>query len=293
MKNRLFVFGSINLDLVTRVARHPQPGETLHGSNYIMLAGGKGANQALAAALAFDQEPSRTLMIGAVGNDAFGTPALANLKKFGVDLSNTIEVGAGTGIALIAIDKHGENAIIVCPGANDHIYADQIKKAGLAKGDILLTQQEGNLEEIWKAHSFARQQGATVIHNAAPALETTTDTYKNIDVLIINEIETREIGRLTGIAESSAEDIARDLADMFGLVVILTLGSQGVFGVFRKTELKLAAPTVEVVDTTGAGDTFCGVFAASLLMGKDYPDALQAGLNAASLACTRLGAQQT
>ncbi|MGB7286312.1 MAG: ribokinase [Salaquimonas sp.] len=288
--NRVIVFGSINLDLVTKVKSHPHPGETVMGSSYQMLPGGKGANQALAAAKAMDKAAD-VLLVGATGQDDFGKLALSNLQSAGVDLSCIANTKSGTGIAMIAVNELGENNIIVCSGANAEASADQLSSIVFEPGDILLTQQETQLDEIWQAHSMAKASNVTVVHNAAPAGEIPSKAFKNIDYLIVNESEALSMSAKLSLGVESAEQSAKDISNQTDTSVILTLGKNGAFSVNNSVPRTFAAPTVEAVDTTGAGDVFCGTFAAALATGVPQHTAIEKSLVQASEACLTFGAQ--
>lgn len=303
MTRRVFVFGSINLDLVTTVKHHPVPGETVSGSDYRMLPGGKGANQALACdrwRASTDPGSFKVVMIGAVGSDGFADTALENLKVSGIDLDPVATVSSGTGLAMIAVDEHGENNIIVCPGANAFARADQFPVDQMNTGDIVLTQQETNLEEIWKFHATAQNRGALVVHNAAPAMPldggsagaSLEAVLGNIDYLIVNESEMESLDVELDLAGKGTEEKADLLARQYDICVILTLGAKGAAGFLNGNRIDQPAFKVSVVDSTGAGDVFCGTFAAELAMGSSAETAIRHAVKAASKACEYFGAQQ-
>ncbi|MEM8749803.1 MAG: ribokinase [Pseudomonadota bacterium] len=292
MAGRIIVFGSINLDIVTTVARRPVAGETIAGENCLLLPGGKGANQALAAQSAArkDQEVH---MIGAVGRDAFAPIALSNLNKSGVDLTRVVETDAITGTAIIMVDADGENIIVINAGANALASADQIKNVSFKVGDVLLTQQELTLEEVLVAHKRARLSGGIVVHNAAPAYPLSQSQLANIDYLIVNETEVLAIADAHGFQSSDPEMAAKSLSQTLSLNTVLTLGADGAIMCFGEEIDHVSAPEVDVKDTTGAGDVFCGTFAAQIAQGTAPRQAVKLSVEAASAACTWFGAQQT
>lgn len=280
------VFGSTNLDQVGTVSRLPKPGETVAGGSFSMAAGGKGANQALAARRAGAQ----VRHVSAVGQDAFAELALALLKQDGVDLSGMRVVEGATGIAMIFVDQEGENVIAVLPGANGKITpADaEAALAGL-NGGVLLTQQEIPQDATLRALELARAQGITAIHNTAPFLDDTATVAAKAAILIANETE---FALLSGHGEGGRESAMADWAGKHDQTVIVTLGAEGAVAVTAQGQ-RIAVPSLPVkpVDTVGAGDTFCGYLAAGLDSGLDLEAAMRRAAAAASLACLNPGAQ--
>ncbi|MBA5776245.1 ribokinase [Stappia sp. F7233] len=284
----IIVFGSINLDLVVALPRLPQPGETVVGPDHQTFAGGKGANQALAAARA----GGRVRMIGAVGNDAHAAPALANLEKAGVDLSHVRHLPGSTGIAMIGVDAAGENLIMCASGVNARVVADWLQ-GEVREHDLLVLQRELALEPIEKAIAMARRNRARVLLNAAPSagggLARLVD---DVDILVANRQEAAELAAERGKADASAspEDLLGVLSSPDRLTVI-TLGGDGL--VAREGDIlwRVKAPKIDVVDTTGAGDAFVGALAAALDRGADTERALKEGTAAGALACQATGAQ--
>ena len=278
------VFGSINLDLVAQVARMPVPGETVRGQAFATAPGGKGANQALAAARA----GASVKMFGAVGRDAFGAAALANLEASGVDLAGVIAVDAATGVAVIHVDAHGENAITVVAGANDEAHAGQVPDNALRPDAILVMQLEVPLAEVMALAGRAR--GTRIVLNAAPALALPEDLLRMIDTLVVNESEAAFAATELGLPEES-EQFAIDASARYGCTVVVSLGSRGALAAREGELVLIAAPSVDVVDTTGAGDALVGAYATALDRGASLRQALAEGVAAGSLACTRRGAQ--
>jgi ribokinase len=283
----IVVFGSVNVDFVTRVPAIPRPGETVLGPAYAVIPGGKGANQALAAARA----GSIVTLAAAVGQDAFADIALALLARDGVDLSRVRRVSLPTGAAFIGVDDRGENAITVAQGANGALCADALAGLRLGPNDLLLLQREAPEAQSLAAARLARAQGARVALNSAPAGPVSLDLMESLDVLIANEHEAVLVAQALGIAATTPEDAARDLARRFNLAVIVTLGADGVIGWHAGERHAVPALAVTPIDTTAAGDAFCGGFAAALDQGLAFPTALALGVCTGSLACTRPGAQ--
>lgn len=281
------VFGSINLDLVVCVPRLPGPGETVNGPDHQSFAGGKGANQALAARRA----GAKVRMIGAVGSDAFAELALANLKNAGVELDHVRKLQGATGLALIGVEASGENQIIVASGANARVSSDWLAK-GLEPGGILVLQGEVPAQEAVAAMTFARKQGGKVFYNPAPVPKSgISDLIGQTDILVVNESEAVAIGNALGLS-GEPEEFCKALAKDQRLVVV-TLGGSGVVARQNDTVFRFKPPAVQVVDTTGAGDAFCGALAASLDEGYSLEDALTRGVAAGSIACTMTGAQSS
>lgn len=288
--NRVIIFGSINLDLVTKVTKHPNPGETVSGSNCQTLAGGKGANQALAAA---SHSNIKAYMIGAVGQDNFAEPALSNLNNSKLNTEHVDKLeNISTGVALIAVDQNGENTIIVTPGANHAATAIQLNEIRLKSGDVLLTQNELHEVETFAAHKLAKKLGTSVIHNAAPAHTFTTKQLKNIDYLIVNEPELAIVAKGFNISDTDPLKMAQTIAHNYDCKIIVTLGDKGAVLVSKKETLHESATKIKVVDTTGAGDAFCGTFAANIAMNINPIKALENSIKAGGNACTHFGAQR-
>lgn len=283
------VFGSLNADLVCPVEHLPAPGETVTGPAYSVVPGGKGANQALAAALA--GAPVR--FVGAVGRDGFREPALSSLKAGGVDLTAMADSDRQTACAFIGVDARGENQIIVASGANLDARAEQLKGLALGAGDLLLLQMEVTHSENWRAVEIAKATGARVVLNLAPVGAVPPEVLRQIDVLIVNETEARQLAAQLGLTEVDPEKIAARLAADFVDTCIVTLGPQGVAAYGAGGTLRLPALTVEVVDTTAAGDAFVGGFAAALHEGAAMERALARGVVSGGLACRKLGAQSS
>ena len=281
------VFGSINLDLVTRVDRFPAPGETIAGASFATHAGGKGANQALAAARA----GATVRMYGAVGRDSFADPALALLVGGGVDLSGVARTDAPTGCATILVDSAGENCIAVAAGANDRVDPEAVPDSVMTPETLLVLQQEvpatANMSLLERAHRL----GARTLLNAAPARALQLDVLRLVDFLVVNQSEAATLAAPLGWPSEPDAFARAAVAAHRMLAVIVTLGAQGAIALDRAGAWRVAAPPVEVVDTTGAGDAFAGSLAAALDRGDSFVESLRAGTAAGSLACTAAGAQ--
>ena len=281
------VFGSINPDLVTRVPRLPSPGETLIGSGFASYPGGKGANQALAAARA----GAVVRMYGAVGRDAAAASALALLRAGNVDVAGVRAVDAPTGCATVLVDDAGENVIVVVPGANERGDPDAIPDAVLAPGAVLLLQHEVPPSANAALVARAARAGTRIVLNAAPARPLNRELLAMIATLIVNESEAAALAALFGWPAEAGAFAAAAAAAIDGLEVVVTRGAAGAISVRGHDRIHVAAPNVEVIDTTGAGDAFVGAFAAALDAGDDRPKALSIAIAAGSLACTMHGAQ--
>jgi ribokinase len=282
----LLVFGSINVDLVFRVAALPAAGETVLGDSYVTVPGGKGANQAVAAARA----GARVGMVGRVGRDGFADVALAALRAAGVDAGGVRADAAPTGCAVIGVDAHGENQIIVASGANARVSAEQVEEAWLDPQTTLLLQMEVPAAESAALIARARARGARIVLNLAPALPLPEAALRAVDVVVVNAAEAVRLGARFGLAAERTA-LAAGLARTLGPTVVMTLGGEGAIAASRAGTWRVGALAVTPVDTTGAGDAFVGVFAASLDAGLQLDDALHRASAAAGLACLGLGAQ--
>lgn len=283
------VVGSLNVDLIAQVARHPRPGETLHGRGGQMLPGGKGANQAVAAA----RLGGEVQMIGAVGTDAHAEVGLSGLRSAGVGLDGVREVEGPTGMAIVTVAEDGENSIVVIVGANDSVDAAQVtaSREVLEQAAIVVCQGEIPREAIEALPSLVRGR---FLHNPAPVMELDPAVLRASDPLVVNEHEAALV-----LAQLSPGDdvpelpehIAFALQDTGIVSVVLTLGAQGSV-VTDYDELHwIPAARVEAVDTTGAGDAFIGALAVGLARGESLPDAARLASQVGAFAATGHGAQ--
>lgn len=278
------VLGSANMDLVATVERVPQLGETVTGTGFLQLPGGKGANQALAAARA----GAEVRMLGAVGDDAFGTSIRQVLDADGVDTSGLRVGDEPTGTAHILVESGGDNLIVVVPGANGTVRSlTDEHRVAIAGADVLLLQLELPLEVVVAAAVWAREQGRQVVLTPAPVLSLPPALIGAVDLVVPNQ---HEAARLTGEADPAAASRAL-LAAGAGAVVV-TLGERGCLyaDTAAAEPLQVPAPRVEVVDTTAAGDTFVGALVVALADGRHVSDALRWATAAAALSVQRAGA---
>jgi ribokinase len=283
------VFGSINMDLIATTERLPKPGETVAGNGFSTAAGGKGANQALAARRAGAQ----VRMAGAVGNDGFAEQALALLSAAGTDLSTVKRVAEPTGTALILVGGDGENMIAVVPGANGTMTAEDATATigALAQGDILMLQLEIPVEAVETALGAAKSRGIATILNLAPLTPDAPRLGRLADIVIANETEFERLAGQDQMTNEDREAALLRLHSETGQTLIVTLGGDGVIAIRENVLSRAKGLVIEPVDTVGAGDTFCGYFAASLDQGLDFEAALRRAAVAGSLACLKAGAQ--
>lgn len=282
----IVVVGSINQDLVVRVPKHPVPGETVLGTEHLTAAGGKGANQAVAAA----RLGRSVAMIGRVGDDPAGASMRAGLESEGVDTRHVAtDRTAATGLAVITVDDAGENAIVVSPGANAAIPVSAITAAApeLAAAEVGLFQLEVPVDVVAAA---IVETGGVAILNPAPARLLPEAMLAGVGILVPNR---SELGILAGVDEPAGLDAVEDAIARLGFSgrVVVTLGSDGAVVVDGGHLHHLPAPRVPVVDTTAAGDAFCGALADAVCRGEDLLDAVRWAVCAGALATTRLGAQ--
>ncbi|MDR3435761.1 ribokinase [Telmatospirillum sp.] len=284
------VVGSLNMDLVLRVPRVPEAGETLTGSGFSVIPGGKGANQAVACA----RLGARVAQIGRVGLDAFGEQLLATMAADGVDISHiSTDNQSATGVAMILVDATAQNRIILAPGANATLAAVHLDAAltSIEQAAMVILQLEVPLATVEYAIGLAGRAKRPVLLNPAPAQPLPDRLWPAIEYLVPNE---SEASLLTGIAvhdPRSAADAAEALRARGVRHVLVTLGEQGVLIAGPDGTRHLPAQPVKAVDTTAAGDTFIGGFAAGLLEGMSLDDAVRLGQRAAALCVTRPGAQ--
>ncbi|WP_085716632.1 ribokinase [Pseudomonas sp. B28(2017)] len=290
MPAKVVVMGSLNMDLVTRAPRLPKGGETLIGQSFATVSGGKGANQAVAAA----RLGAEVSMIGCVGNDAYGEALRGALLAEQIDCQAVSTVDGSSGVALIVVDDSSQNAIVIVPGANGALTAEAIDRfdSVIQAADVLICQLEVPDMSVGHALKRGRELGKTVILNPAPVSRPLpSDWYASIDYLIPNESEASALSGLAVDSLETAQVAATRLIALGAGKVIITLGAQGSLFADGQRFEHFPAPAVKAVDTTAAGDTFVGGFAAALAAGKDEAQAIRFGQVAAALSVTRAGAQ--
>jgi len=282
------VFGSINVDLVLKIGHLPLPGETVLCPTYEAVGGGKGANQALAAA----QAGADVRMVGCVGQDGFADIALHDLTAANVELSHIQQTLSPTACAAVMVDAKGENSIVVASGANLDAKATQIPEDALRPGDLLVLQMEVPHEENWIAARRAHVGGAKTMLSVAPVAPVPPEILDIVDYVLVNEIEGRAIAVTSGNILIDRMQLPGVLSRRHGFLCVMTLGSDGAIAAIGETEWQIPAlPVKNVIDTTGAGDAFAGCFAAAISRGQDVEGALRFASIGAGLSCSKLGAQ--
>ena len=290
------VFGSLNVDYIFQVPQLPAPGETVLASNMQVLPGGKGANQAVAAARA----GAKVCMVGAVGRDGLSEIALAGLLDVGVDTSAVAQSPKPTGTAAINVDAQGENAITVSSGANLDARGDSLNEENLTPRTTLLLQMEAPMTAMADLIQRARKKEACIVWNLAPMQSVDLSLLKQVDCLIVNEGELNQLHSefhpIPKPNHCSAKDVEQKAWDIFTLTgqsVVVTLGANGTLAVHNNTLLTVPALAISPVDTVGAGDAFTGAFTAALDRGETFLVALRWGNVAGGLACLETGAQSS
>lgn len=292
MNRNIVVIGSCNTDMVINMERLPLPGETLLGGKFFMNAGGKGANQAVAAA----RLGGKVNFIAKVGNDPFGIRSIDQYKAEGIGTKHVVvDKEHPSGVALILVDAHGENSIAVASGANAHLLPADIDEAHAAikEGDIVLMQLETPMKTIEHAALIAKQAGKKVILNPAPAQPLSGALLGCLYMLIANETEAEFI---SGIQITDMDSVARaaDVICSKGVEnVVITLGSKGAFVKERGAYHQVPALKVKAVDATAAGDTFCGAVCVALAEEKNIIEAVEFACQASAVTVTRMGAQSS
>jgi ribokinase len=282
------VVGSINTDLVVRAKVLPRPGETIIGEGFAIAGGGKGANAAVAAA----RMGARVAMIACTGDDDFGRARLADLAADGIDVAGVRPLpGVASGVALITVDAHGENTIVVASGANMQLGLEALEGLAIGPGDVLMTQLEVPFATTEAALRLARNAGATTVLNTAPYNADCAAMLSLVDVLIANEVEAADLIGWPSIAPATAAEAIGTILGRGPRAVALTLGAHGAAIGHADEHRQFPAPQVTVVDTTAAGDAFCGALAAGLASGDDLFIAASRAVVAGSLAVTKAGAQ--
>lgn len=299
MSPRVGIIGSINADISVAVERHPRPGETVLGTGGQVTPGGKGGNQALAAA----RQGAETLIVGAVGSDSHADVATRLLRQAGVDLRHVATVADPTGLAIVAVDPNGENNIIVVPGANASLTSAHVAaaKEDLAACAVAVIQGEIPAETINFASETLEQLGVRQILNLAPVLNLPPGTLRRSDPLVVNEHEAAQIlsAARSGVLPFAPTEASHGLKLAAALVksgiktAIVTLGADGAALATAYGVIQIDAPEVEAIDTTGAGDAFVGALAAGLAEGNTLPEACRQAVRVAAFSVCGHGAQES
>lgn len=290
--SKILVIGSTNTDMVIKTSRFPSPGETILGGEFFMNSGGKGANQAMAA----KRLGGNVSFLGKIGNDIFGRQAMQSLKEGGVNVDSVrLDPERPSGIALITVDFKGENSIVVAPGSNATLLPIDINEtfSKFESSDIILLQLEIPLETVNYVAEVAFKKKKKVILNPAPATHLSDELLKNLYMLIPNETEATLLTGVNITDEKSAKQAAKVLKEKGVEVVIITMGAAGAFVMTDEFARMINAPKVIAIDTTAAGDTFCGALVAELSRGRKLEDALEFAAAAAAICVTRTGAQRS
>lgn len=283
----LVVFGSVNIDLVFSLPVLPRPDETVLGSGYRVAPGGKGANQAVAAA----RDGSAVRLYGCVGRDEFGLMARDSLVAAGIDIEGLREGAQPTGCAAVCTDADGRNLIAVAAGANLEARAADVPDDVLRPEATLVLQMETPVDEVAALMARAKGRGCRTILNLAPALPVDRAVLAAVDVLVVNEGEAAALAAAHGLAAANSTRLARHLEEAFGGIAVITLGALGAVAAGPDEAWSVDALQVKTVDTTAAGDAFVGVLAGALDRGATLPTALHRASVAGGLACLAAGAQ--
>ena len=286
--SKVYVLGSINMDMVISSPYIPKEGETIHGSNFFLNCGGKGANQAVAVA----KQNVETYLVGNVGDDIFALEMIESLNKYNVDTKYVKRLaGINSGVAVIVISNN-DNRIILDAGANNKICLSDIDEFlnDVNEDDIFITQLENNIDAVLYGIKKAKEKKMITIFNPTPFKFIDKEMYKYIDFLIVNEIEFK---MLSNVDYFNKEEVLKVINEFNINNLIITLGKEGSLFINKDLYYKIESNKVEVVDTTAAGDTFVGVFASELAKKKDIVSSLNYSSIAASLTCTKEGAQKS
>ena len=290
-KKGILVIGSSNTDMTVKTKELPRPGETVLGGVFTMGAGGKGANQAVAA----QRLGGNVKFICKVGKDIFGDNSIAQYKKEGLDVSGILRSDQPSGVALISVDQHAENCIVVASGANGDLTEADIDSCEkeLKECGILLLQLETPIPSVLKAARIAHEAGATVVLNPAPACPLPEEIFKYIDLFIPNETELSSFCGIPVTDIASAEKAAAAMQEKGVGKLIVTMGSKGALILENGPAVFVPAKKVKAIDTTAAGDTFCGALCVAVSEGKTLKEAAEFACAAAALTVQKMGAQNS
>ena len=287
--NKVIVVGSVNMDITARTDKLPDTGETVAARSVEYLPGGKGLNQAVAAA----KIGTTVVLAGCLGSDSFADELASFIRRHKIDVSCLRRSEKNSGIALITVDERGQNTIVVAPGSNADVCPEDVKKLPVSPGDVVVCQFEIPPAAVAAAFAKARRYGARTILNPSPVCPIPDEIFRNTDILIVNETELAFLSRENVDENTPAEKIA-DAAEKLKTdaeqTVIVTLGSRGALVAGSKDMLFVDSYKVPAVDTVGAGDCFAGVFAAKLAEGKDVGENVKTAARAAAVCVTRKGA---
>ncbi|MDP4286197.1 MAG: ribokinase [Bacteroidota bacterium] len=288
---KIIVVGSANTDMVVKSAKLPLPGETLLGGTFFMNAGGKGANQAVAAA----RLGGNVILVTKVGNDIFGKQTVEGLQKEGINTDFVfVDDIAPSGTALIMVNDEGENSIVVAPGSNANLLpADISNVKNIAEAEIILMQLEIPMETIVSVAKYAKSNNQKVIINPAPAQKLDDELLNGLFLITPNETEASLLTGINITDEATALQAAVIFLNKGVQNVIITLGSKGAYFQNENLKLMIPAPIVRAMDTTAAGDTFSGAMAVAITENMDWENAIKFAVQAASISVTRLGAQSS
>lgn len=293
MKDKhILIVGSSNTDMVIKTLNFPAPGETILGGRFLMNAGGKGANQAVAAA----RLGGEVTFVGKIGDDLFGKQAIEQMKKEGINVDFVaVDPENPSGVALITVDSKGENSIVVAPGSNGTLSAEDFDKAmdSLSESAFVLMQLEIPLPTVEYIAQLAAQKQKKVILNPAPAAKLSDQLLKNLYMITPNETEAELLTGIRVSDELSALKAATILHEKGVEIIIITMGSSGAFVLANGTSQIIRAEKVEAVDTTAAGDTFNGALVVALSEGKTIQESIAFANKAAAISVTRIGAQSS
>jgi len=286
---RIFVVGSANTDMVVKASKLPGPGETILGGTFFMNAGGKGANQAVAAA----RLGGNVTLVAKVGNDIFGKQTIEGLQKENINTDYVFVDGeAPSGTALITVNDEGENCIVVAPGANANLLpADISTVKNITDAEIILMQLEIPMETIVAIAKNAKANHQRVILNPAPAQKLDDELLDGLFLITPNETEASLLTGISVVDETTASQAATAFLNKGVQNVLITMGSQGAYFQNKNLSLMIDAPVVRAMDTTAAGDTFSGALAVAITENMDWKKSIQFAVKAASLSVTKLGAQ--